>query len=898
MGCHCYNLLIMQPAGASVCPRCARPVERGWRLCPECGSKLHAIIDGETTTLFAAGSSSDSAEEGRFPAGAVLAGRYKVLGLIGRGGMGEVYRAYDLILNQVVGLKFLTPGTVSEAALARFRNEVRIARQVSHPNVCRVYDIGFVEGSHFLSMEYVDGEDLSSLLRRIGRLPGDKAIEFARKICAGLSAAHERGVLHRDLKPANIMIDGRGQVRITDFGLAVLAHAVALGDIRSGTPAYMSPEQKAGTEVTARSDIYSLGLTLYEMFTGKRRGDASTQPSEIVKDLDAAVERVILRCLEEDPKRRPASALQVAMALPGGDPIAAALAAGETPSPEMVAASTEKQSFSPRTAALCLAFAVAALVFVGLNINRSMISNHARLEIPPEALAFRAQDVLKHLGYGAKPKDLGYGFDYVDRGYVRYLNHTDPTRLNELLATHRPAVISFWYRQHQDNFPVDSFLPFGYLVNGDNDVLGYDSPANSEPGMIRMRLDPKGRLIALEVRPVTGQPGSNPAPDWGNLLADAELDAARMTTVAPRGVPPVPFDARAAWEGPLDAGRMERLHIEAAAWQGKPVFFSVGGDWQAKEPADVAAYSHVYLMTLAVFLPCYFGGAAILAWQNLRKGRGDRRGALQVATAVFLGAMLGWGFSAAHVASLWEFHLLVKALSWALLMALAFGSLYLGVEPHFRRHWPDSLISWSRLQEGKVTDPLVCSHVLAGIAAVMVAEVAVAILAVAVERYFKDYFPLPMDALTSVSAFWGMLFITVGSFFSYILLFAPVVRLFLPRRIWLADGIAAVLASTWSFAGADNVWQNVFGGSTAVLFCLIDLWVLRRFGFVAAVASLLTDALIEYVMPIELQSWYGGRSLVLLAIPALAAAYSTWMIVSARRGQAIENTAGLRSVDV
>jgi len=202
-----------------------------------------------------------------FPAGTVLAGRYRVLGLLGQGGMGEVYKAFDLILNQTVALKFLTPALISEAALARFRNEVRIARQVSHPNVCRVYDLGMVEGLHFLSMEYIDGEDLASLLRRIGRLPQDKAVEFTRKICAGLSAAHERGVLHRDLKPANIMIDRRGQVRITDFGLAGLAAEIPLSDLRSGTPAYMSPEQKAGREVTTRSDIYALGLVLHEMFT-------------------------------------------------------------------------------------------------------------------------------------------------------------------------------------------------------------------------------------------------------------------------------------------------------------------------------------------------------------------------------------------------------------------------------------------------------------------------------------------------------------------------------------------------------------------------------------------------------------------------------------------------------
>src|SRR5438067_8152196 len=161
-------------------------------------------------------SESDTLEEGRFPPGFVIGGRYRVLALLGRGGMGEVYRAQDLVLNQIVALKFLSDAIrTKESALARFRNEVRIARQISHPNVCRVYDIGIMEGLHFLSMEYIDGEDLSSLIRRIGRLPQDKALDISRRICAGVAAAHDRGVLHRDLKPANIMIDGRGHVRIT-----------------------------------------------------------------------------------------------------------------------------------------------------------------------------------------------------------------------------------------------------------------------------------------------------------------------------------------------------------------------------------------------------------------------------------------------------------------------------------------------------------------------------------------------------------------------------------------------------------------------------------------------------------------------------------------------------------
>lgn len=219
-----------------------------------------------------------------------------------------------------------------EQLLVRFRNEVRTARRVSHANVCRVYDVGEAEGHTFLSMQYVDGDDLTSLLRRIGRLPHDKAVDIARQLCAGLAAAYRESVLHRDLKPANIMLDSRGHAVITDFGLAELIEQIQTGDLRSGTPTYMAPEQLAGKEVTAHSDIYSLGLVLYELFTGKRAFEADTladlvkhrsarsvtSPSSWIKDLDPAVERVIMQCLEADPAKRPRSALVLAAALPGG----------------------------------------------------------------------------------------------------------------------------------------------------------------------------------------------------------------------------------------------------------------------------------------------------------------------------------------------------------------------------------------------------------------------------------------------------------------------------------------------------------------------------------------------------------------------------------------------------
>ena len=177
----------------------------------------------------------------------MLGGRYRIVERLGRGGMGEVYRADDLKLGQAVALKFLPAELDRDSArLMQLHNEVRMARQVSHPNVCRVYDIDEVDRHTFISMEYVDGEELASILRRFGRFSPDRAIELGRQICAGLAAAHERGVIHRDFKPANVMIDGSGKVRIADFGLAGLAGEA----LRAGTPAYMAPEQIAGGQVT------------------------------------------------------------------------------------------------------------------------------------------------------------------------------------------------------------------------------------------------------------------------------------------------------------------------------------------------------------------------------------------------------------------------------------------------------------------------------------------------------------------------------------------------------------------------------------------------------------------------------------------------------------------------
>ena len=242
-----------------------------------------------------------------------------------------------------------------------------------------------------------------SLLRRIGRLPGDKAVEIARKLCAGLAAAHAKGVLHRDLKPANVMIDGRGQVLIMDFGLAAIADQVEGAEVRNGTPAYMAPEQLAGKEVTARSDIYALGLVMYEMFTGKRAfetRDRSTVPSaaSVVKDVDPGVERLIAKCLDPDAAQRPQSALAVARALPGGDPLAEALAAGDTPSPEMVAASEDTGALSVRAAVVCMAFVVVGLIALLLLSSRTNILRPTPFPNSQEILARQAREIAARQG--------------------------------------------------------------------------------------------------------------------------------------------------------------------------------------------------------------------------------------------------------------------------------------------------------------------------------------------------------------------------------------------------------------------------------------------------------------------------------------------------------------------
>jgi hypothetical protein len=645
--------------------------------------------------------------QGRFAAGTILAGRYRIVALLGRGGMGEVWRADDLKLRQTVALKFLPEGLASDPSrLARLVEEVRLGRLVSHPSVCRVHDLVESEGQHFVTMEYVDGEDLRSLLRRVGRLPTERVVELVGQICGGLAAAHEGGVLHRDLKPANVLIDGRGRARITDFGLAVTTAAAGRPSDVAGTPAYMAPEQRDGRALTPRTDVYALGHLLREMLTGVSPSGAVSHPTPS-PSLPPGFERLIERCLAEDPELRPPTALSVAAALPGRDMLAALLAAGETPPPEMVAAAGAGGGLSPVAAWACVGFLLVA-VPLALHLGReTTLFAQVPLPKPPWALAERARETLVRLGHAEPRVDETYGFAH-DENVVTALATSEGEHLRAALADGRPAPIQFWYRAGTTT--LDPQNAFGRVTRRD--------PPPDTPGVASVRLDTLGRLTGLEVVPprAGGEPPSAPL-DWRPLLDAAGLDPTRLQSRPPGADPPLYADARAAWEGTTPEPPHLPVYLEAAALRGRPVWLErrvggAGGPPTGGVQFGEEAYWNHAATLFWVVLPV----GLVLAVRNLRLGRGDRAGAERVALVVFAAFGLAWVLSTRLTTQ--PFTQMVRVATgagYALFSGAAMAVFYLASEPPLRRRWPELLISWSRLLAGRWRDPRVGRDILVGL---------------------------------------------------------------------------------------------------------------------------------------------------------------------------------------
>ena len=836
------------------CAACQVEIVKPGRFCPECAAPLDPDPDATETVAMKVkppSSSNSSADDGRFSPGVLLAERYRIISIVGRGGMGEVYRATDLKLNQPVALKFL-PAAVAKkpGLLERFHGEVRIARQVSHPNVCRVYDIGEAEGSAFISMEYVDGEDLGSLLRRIGHLPTAKATEIARKLCAGLAAAHAKGVLHRDLKPGNIMIDGRGQVLIMDFGLAALADSVAGAEVRNGTPAYMAPEQLSGKEVSERSDIYALGLVLHEIFTGERafKGkDRSTLPSavSIVRDIDPIIDRVIARCLDPDPAKRPQSALGLARMLPSGDPLAEALAAGDTPSPELVANSGSTEGLRVPVAIACLAAVILGIGAVAWVSQRTNFVNSVPMEFAPDVLAVKARDIAAGLGYTERPVDRAYGW-FRDVGYANYAA-TQPDAAQRLaqLGTNRPPALIFWYREAPR-----------YLVGEEGGAVEINNPSAAERGNLEILLDSEGRLLQFRAWPQEKPSAEMPAPDFIKLLTAAGFDPSKLTTAEPAWTPPMAFDTRAAWTSMEGS---DPVRLEAAAWQGQVVALQRQLPWSvAPAPVNVGLNNF-----FGLFLPLV---GAVVAWRNLRLGRGDKRGATRLAGFVLVCQMTRLILDSHHVPQVrQEGFVIYTALRDALYLPVTLWLVYVAFEPFLRRYVPNTLIGWSRLLEGRSKDPLVGGNLLVGVAM----GLGMGLAAVGIPNPVADV-RLPADTSGSIASLAAMASTGINGALMLTLLWL----LFrIPtRRDWLAcvlmTGVTAALVSLGRGSLVGAVAPVIVGGMGALL--------LMRSGVLALAASLVTFYLVEagnIPWTTSVSVWYAKTMFLAIAVILAIAIY-------------------------
>ncbi|MEN6561881.1 MAG: serine/threonine-protein kinase [Acidobacteriota bacterium] len=305
------------------CPRCQNDNPDGTRFCGHCGRELPG--SGETVAM---GTATIQTPAKGLERGTTFARRFEIIEEIGQGGMGTVYKAYDSKIREVVALKLLKPEIASDLeVIERFRNEIKLARQVAHRHVCRMYDIGEEWLTIYISMEYVAGEDLKSFIRRSGHLTEAKAVGLARQIAEGLAEAHRLGVVHRDLKPQNVMIDKDGNAKIMDFGIARSLHTrgVTGTGVIIGTPEYMAPEQAEGKDIDQRVDIYALGAILFEMVTGrvpfegetplsivlKHRSEPPENPQAINAQISAGLSRIILKCLAKSRDDRYPSAAEV-----------------------------------------------------------------------------------------------------------------------------------------------------------------------------------------------------------------------------------------------------------------------------------------------------------------------------------------------------------------------------------------------------------------------------------------------------------------------------------------------------------------------------------------------------------------------------------------------------------
>ena len=831
---------------------------------------------------------------GPFTPGTLLAGRYRIVAPLGSGGVAEVYRAEDTKLGQTVALKFITQRIASEKGLLeRIVTEVRIGRQVSHPNLCRIYDMGEVENQYFITMEYVDGENLASLLLRVGRLPEDKALQVAREICAGLAAAHDRGVVHRDMKPANVMIDGRGRARITDFGLAIVP-GEGVAESFAGTPAYMAPEQLDGAEATEQSDIYGLGLVLYEIFTGHRFYSGTLSeisnahrvpkrpPSTIVRGLNPSIERVILHCMEEIPSDRPESVRDVIAALPGGDPLRSAIDAGETPSPRAVAAAERIGELPLAVAWGGVVLMLLLLAAIGVGSRYTMLYRQVPLGMSPDVLTDRARQIIRAAGYESRAygsrRWMSHDLDVLKEG-----TGANPS-LDHARAFHRLSPLRLGYRES----------PQPLVPQGRGAMVTASDPPFDVPGMVTVMLDSAGKLVRFVRVPTPAQQTGTKAVDWDPFFEFARLEKTLFRAVPPTWISPVDHDGKFSWTGTLRGDPPLNVDVRAAQKAGKPVFFEAALQphhapdrprsaartaTATEEFSGVAGFATVFLGALAL--------AAIVARRNIRLGRGDRAAARKVSALVFASLLVAGLLSADHTSDPGgEWGLLVGIAGNALYHAGAIWLFYIAAEPYVRRRQPELLISWNRVLRGYFRDALVARDVLIGCLLGAILNLFYNHLLVLVPVWLGMNAPLPGHAFPEKLGGGVWPFVSLLSLLGSVprdsvlalFLFSAIRSVF--RKDWLAAAVV-VLLSAIPHMGYDVA----LAAEAPFVICAAAVFVfaLCRVGLLAGMVTLFVGSWFsKSLFVFDTRSWLFAPSLVYLAVTLALVLYGFRYSVGAK----------------
>ena len=851
------------------------------RLEQELGSQVASSSRGAELARHLAELSSP-----RFREGDRFAGRYRMLKRLGAGGMGEVWKAHDEMLDEEVALKFIRHGFIRHGGAARDRAwierllaETSLARRITHPNVCRVHDASEVEGEFFLSMEFVPGHDLARRLRREGRFEPDAARRLAAELVDALHAIHTAGLLHRDLKPANILFGQDGAARVSDFGLAAASAEVTESDSPSGTRSYMAPELLAGASPSERSDVYALGLVLFEAMTNRRafrsaeeitaaaaRGELPPAPSLLVPEVDVLLEHLVKRCLAPRPEERPTS-VELRRALAQSDPLEAVMSLGDPPSAEVIAGSSSRYLLSPRQAGIAGAIFFASIALLVLLTALGGVERLPRQD--PDRTAELVVELAAELGFpevGSAPY-RAWRYEDVTGFHWRpgFVLARDPAS-----SAHRWG---FWYREAPVPLTPERAYTSFYL-GGRTQLL---DPPRDASGMTTLVVSEELELIAFETRRRVGERAETDGPlvDWHRLFTLAGLDFEDYEAIPPE--PSGVAERSLAWRD-----RSSSRRVEMGISGGEVVAFAVLRP--AEDPPAEGGLSPTFLLFNGILLAGLLAFLLPRALRHFRAGLGDPRSSVRLAFFCAVTAAGSW-ILAAEIPP--DPALAFFTVVQGLLLGLGIGSLlwvlYQAVEPSLQRERPWVLVSWSRFLRGEWRAPLVRSHLLLGTTLGILAPLLVATLNL-VRGDAAEV--LPVNLLLSGSRplewFAGALDLVDNSILLGLQLLASLTVLrFLLRSEW------AALLATWGIG--ECLIFVIFGWSpellTNTLVYLLGLYALTRIGLLTFVALHFTFLLFEqFPVASGLDTWHAGASIFGIGVASALVLFNALPFSLSRRG--------------